>query len=77
MNSVFLSADGRYTLSGGCDETLKLWEISSGRCLRTFEGHTYSVKSVLLSPDGLRPVGKRRQDTEALGRRDGQVPADL
>ena len=40
VNSVCLSADGRYALSGSEDKTLRLWEVESGKCLRTFEGHT-------------------------------------
>ncbi|MBZ4218648.1 MAG: protein kinase, partial [Chlorobium sp.] len=52
VNSVSLSADGRYALSGGYDETLKLWDVSTGLCLRTFEGHSGSVNSVSLNVDG-------------------------
>jgi WD40 repeat protein len=52
VNSVCLSADGRYALSGSSDKTLKLWEVETGRCLRTFEGHKYGVSSVCLSADG-------------------------
>lgn len=52
VNSVSLSADGQYALSGSDDETLKLWEVGSGRCLRTFEGHLYAVTSVSVSADG-------------------------
>src|SRR5208283_4517673 len=52
VQSVCLSADGRYALSGSMDHTLKLWEVESGRCLRTFEGHTGRVYSVCLSADG-------------------------
>ncbi|MGA3210583.1 MAG: protein kinase, partial [Terriglobales bacterium] len=50
--SVCLTPDGRYALSGGYGGTLKLWEVASGRCLRTFDGHTWGVKSVCLSADG-------------------------
>jgi WD40 repeat protein len=52
VRSVCLSTDGRYALSGGFDKTLKLWEVATGRCLRTFEGHTLYVSSVSLSADG-------------------------
>jgi WD40 repeat protein len=52
VNSVAFSPDGRHILSGSSDRTLRLWELSTGRCLRTFEGHTGQVKSVSLSPDG-------------------------
>jgi WD40 repeat protein len=50
--SVCLSGDGRYALSGSEDRSLRLWEVTTGRCLRTFEGHTDPVKSVCLSGDG-------------------------
>ena len=50
--SIALSPDGRYLVSGSRDKTIKLWELSSGRELRTFTGHTYVVSSVALSPDG-------------------------
>jgi len=49
---VCLSGDGRYALSGSRDNTLKLWEVTTGKCLRTFEGHTDGVESVCLSADG-------------------------
>ncbi len=52
MSSVCLSPDGRFALSGSEDKTLKLWEVATGRCLRTFKGHTHYVFSVCLSPDG-------------------------
>jgi WD40 repeat protein/serine/threonine protein kinase len=52
VNSVCLSADSRYALSGSNDKSLKLWDVESGNCLRTFEGHTGVVNSVCLSVDG-------------------------
>ncbi|MBU4036680.1 MAG: protein kinase, partial [Proteobacteria bacterium] len=33
------------------DKTLKLWDVETGKCLRTFEGHSKSVNSVSLSSD--------------------------
>lgn len=44
--------DGRFVLSGSDDKTLQLWDVATGKCLRIFEGHTSSVKSVAFSPDG-------------------------
>jgi hypothetical protein len=52
VESICLSADSRWALSGGSDKTLRLWEVATGRCLRTFEGHTFAVTSVCLSADG-------------------------
>ena len=50
-NSVCLSADSRFAMSGSSDKTLKLWEVATGRCLRTFTGHTDRGLSVCLSAD--------------------------
>ena len=38
------------------DNTVRVWESSSGRALTTLHGHTDSVKSVAFSPDGQRAV---------------------
>ena len=34
------------------DQTVRLWEVDSGECLKTLQGHTSSVWSVAFSPDG-------------------------
>lgn len=48
---VSLSADGRFAFSGAL-KTLKLWDMATGMCLRTLEGHAYPVISVSCSADG-------------------------
>jgi len=50
--SVAFSPDGRQVLSGGADNTLKLWHAASGALLRTFQPHSGWVQSVAFSPDG-------------------------
>jgi len=52
VSSVSFSPDARWGLSGSWDGTLKLWELNSGQCVRTFEGHKAFVLSVTISPDG-------------------------
>jgi WD40 repeat protein len=52
ISSVCAGPGGRLALSGSADGTLKLWSMSSGRCLHTFEGHAEWVTSVGLSADG-------------------------
>ena len=44
--------DGGRVLSAGKDKTLKLWDAKTGELIKTFEGHSDSVTSVLFSPDG-------------------------
>ncbi|MDM8516024.1 caspase family protein [Desulfobacterales bacterium HSG16] len=52
VNSVAISPNGWYILSGSKDHTLKLWDIKTNREIRTFKGHTLSVSSVIFSSDG-------------------------
>ena len=44
--------DAKTIASGSDDQTVKLWEASSGKLLSTLEGHTGYVYSVAWSPDG-------------------------
>jgi|GEM_PF-256538 len=50
--NVAFSPDGNFAVSAGSDNTLKLWDISSGREIRSFHGHTDSVWAVKFVPDG-------------------------
>ncbi len=50
--SVAFSPDGRFALSGGSDNTMILWEVATGKELRSFTGHVGFVTSVAFSPDG-------------------------
>lgn len=66
VSSVAFSPDGQYALSGGVGSysaplncrgsekrsELKLWEVKTGREIRTFMGTKYPVHSVAFSPDG-------------------------
>ena len=66
VNSVCLSADGRYALSGSDDKTVRLWVVATGKCLRTFEGHTGTVNAVCLSADGRFALSGSRDKTIRL-----------
>jgi WD40 repeat protein len=46
-------AKGGIIASGGYDETVKLWDITTGQCLHTMSEPTNWVWSVKFSPDGL------------------------
>jgi len=52
VTSVAFSPDGRTLASGSWDHTIKLWELATGREIRTLSGHTNWVCSVAFSPDG-------------------------
>ncbi|OGW43713.1 MAG: hypothetical protein A2X57_06355 [Nitrospirae bacterium GWD2_57_8] len=52
VSSAAFSPDGRSVLTGSVGQTIKLWDLSTGKEVRTFKGHSSSVTSVVFSPDG-------------------------
>ncbi|KAI0728948.1 hypothetical protein C8Q72DRAFT_778814 [Fomitopsis betulina] len=46
IRAMLLSEDAKYLLTGSADASVKLWSLSSQRCLHTFTHHTDSVWSL-------------------------------
>ena len=40
--------DGRRVVSGSDDKTLKVWDIETGKCVTTLQGHSYGVRCGVL-----------------------------
>ena len=53
-------------LSASYDKTVRLWDVHSGECLRTFNGHSDGVRSVSFSPDGARMLSGSSDKTVRL-----------
>src|SRR5262249_10385513 len=49
---VAFSPDSQALASGSLDETIRLWDVRTGKELATLQGHTGAVSSVAYSPDG-------------------------
>ncbi len=62
--AVAFSPDGLWLASGSADNTVRLWEVSSGRQVRVFVGHSGMVLTVAFSPDG-RWLASSSLDTTA------------
>ncbi|MDZ8090218.1 MAG: hypothetical protein RMY16_32405, partial [Nostoc sp. DedQUE12b] len=52
VNEVSFSPDGKMLASASDDNTVKLWDTSTGREIKTLTGHTSPVNGVSFSPDG-------------------------
>ena len=66
VSDVVISSDGQFALSGSWDNTLRLWEISTGKCTRRFTGHKNDVLSVAFSADNRQIVSGARDRTVKL-----------
>ncbi len=51
---IAFSPDGKHLLTSGRDGTVKLWDVDTGKLLRTYTGATYNVEAVAFSKDGKR-----------------------
>jgi WD40 repeat protein len=56
VSAVALSGDGRRAVSASFDQTLKVWDLESGRELHTLTGHSSWVTGVAVSGEGRRAV---------------------
>ena len=52
VRDVCISKDTKYILSGADDNDIRVWEVSTGECLKTMRGHKDSVTSVSMSDNG-------------------------
>jgi hypothetical protein len=74
--AVAFSPDGRHIVSGSMDNTVRLWDVRTGREVGRFAGHTDGVTSVAFAPDGRSVVSGGLDDTvrswDVATRREGR-----
>ena len=64
--SVAFSPDGQTLAFGSTDNTIKLWDVATGKSIATLTGHSNSVSSVAFSPDGKTLASGSWDDTIKL-----------
>lgn len=56
INSVAISRDGRFVVTGSDDKTARIWDLQTGLTVQTFgdkgQGHAKRIQSVAISTDG-------------------------
>ena len=57
INSIAFTPDGRQLVSASDDKTIRVWDLASGKTVRTIRGesapgHAGKVYAMALSPDG-------------------------
>jgi WD40 repeat protein len=52
--ALAVAHDGKTLLSGGDDQTVRLWDLETGKALATFTGHRAPVLNVAFAPDDKR-----------------------
>jgi WD40 repeat protein len=63
VTALAVTPDGKQVISASMDHTLKVWELDSGRELRTLRGHTNFVNAVAVAPDGRRAASASTDNT--------------
>ena len=62
VESVVISPDNKYIVSGSCDNTIKIWDFKTKECLKTLEDSCY-VNSLALSHNGKYIVSGNEDNT--------------
>ncbi|HSK72972.1 MAG TPA: DUF4365 domain-containing protein, partial [Pyrinomonadaceae bacterium] len=61
--TVTITPDGKQIISGSFDETIRIWDLDSGRCLKTLKGHTSAIWVATITPDGKQIISGSFDDT--------------
>ncbi|ERT04088.1 WD domain, G-beta repeat protein [Lyngbya aestuarii BL J] len=63
VNAVAITPDSSKLVSGSWDNTIKVWDLASGKQLLTLREHNSVVMAVAISPDGSKLVSGSNDNT--------------
>ncbi len=75
VTCVDFSPDGTRVVSGSADQTVRLWDVVTGKELRAWRGHNRPVLAIRFSPDGARVVSGSEDGTACVWDVDGETAA--
>lgn len=58
-----MTPDGNRIVSGSGDGLINVWDIKSGRVLKTLKGHTEGILVIALTPDNSRIISGSQDNT--------------
>lgn len=61
--SIDVSADSNYVATGSKDKSIKIWDLKTGREVRSLLGHEMTVNSVRFTPDGKQLISGSNDKT--------------
>jgi WD40 repeat protein len=77
-HAVAFTPDGEQVIAGLSDSTVKIWDVLTGRDVRTLKGHRYAVHAIAISPDGqILASGSSDQTVKLWNLRTGQLKSTL
>lgn len=63
VETAAYSSDGKRIVSASFDKTIRIWDVATGKNIRTFEGHSEPVNSAMFSSDGKYIVSASQDKT--------------
>ena len=69
-SAFLLQARGNFLVSGSGDRTLRLWQLDSGDCRATLEGHRDAVTCLTLAGESGEERQRQNRDEEEDGGQD-------
>lgn len=52
ISSISFSPDGKYLAGGNFNNNIDIWEVSTGKVIKTLKGHESKIQIISYSPDG-------------------------
>ncbi|NEP53412.1 MAG: WD40 repeat domain-containing protein, partial [Moorea sp. SIO3C2] len=63
VNAVAVTPDGTRVISGASDNTVRVWNLATGKEIQRFNGHNLPVVAVAVTPDGKRVISAAFDNT--------------